>query len=245
MFDVAPPSFVVAIIWDATARPHAVQRVLEELASQFEPSLVSNLSLTFLPSIACLHFSAAFSAYSRAALNQLEAETTKSGGRFVELLRIAEDKREAFKAQFLAPPQSSPLLRNTFKDCARPLLEHLAKLGAAPTSRPHHSPSGTRQSPRFSVNLEVEFATEDDFAREHATTISKGGLFVRTSQRPPLDSELKLRLKLPNGEPIETWARVVYVLDQPKRGGLGLAFSREDSAFRAALNQYLAGLQRG
>ncbi|HEX4803352.1 MAG TPA: TIGR02266 family protein [Myxococcaceae bacterium] len=242
----------MAIIWDGRARPHAVLRVLEELATQFEPSLASHLSLALSPSIACLHFSAAFTAYSRAALNQLEAETIKSGGRFVELLRIAEDKREAFKAQFLTPPQSSPLLRNNFKDCAQPLLEHLAKLGSVAVSAPEaarssptpHPPSGTRQGPRFSVNLQVEFATEDDFVREHATTISKGGLFLRTSQRPSLNSELKLRLKLPNGELIETMARVVYVRDQPDQG-VGLAFSREDSSFRAALNQYLALLQRG
>ena len=249
---MAPPSFVVAIIWDGTARPHEVLRVLEELGAQFEPSLISNLSLTLLPSIACLHFSAAFSAYSRAVLNQLEAETIKSGGRFVELLRIAEDKREAFKAQFLAPPQSSPLLRSSFKDCAQPLLEHLAKLGsvaagapAARVSPPDHPPSGTRQGARFSVDLQVEFATEDDFVKEHATTISKGGLFVRTPQRPPLNSEVKLRLKLPNGELIEALARVVYVLDQPSTGGVGLAFSREDSAFRTAMKQYLARLPRG
>ena len=63
----------MAIIWDGRARPHLVLRVLEELATQFEPSLVSNLSLALSPSIACLHFSAAFSAYSRTALNQLEA----------------------------------------------------------------------------------------------------------------------------------------------------------------------------
>ncbi len=243
----------MAIIWDGTARLHAVQRVLDELGTEFEPSLISNLSLTLLPSIACLHFSAAFSAYSRALLNQLEAETIKSGGRFVELLRIAEDKREAFKAQFLTPPQSSPLLRRSFKDCAQPLRDHLAKLGsvagstpeAARTSPTAHPPSATRQAPRFSVNLQVEFAAEDDFVREHATTISKGGLFVRTPQRPPLNSELKLRLKLPNGEQIETSARVVYVLDQPDTGGVGLAFSREDSGFRTAINQYLAGLHRG
>src|SRR5262249_51176648 len=231
--------------------PHAVLRVLEELAAQIEPSLVSNLSLALSPSIACLHFSAAFSAYSRAALNQLEAETIKSGGHFVELLRIAEDKRGAFKAQFLTPPQSSPLLRNSFKDCAQPLLEHLAKLGSVSGSAPEaargsppHSPSGRRQGPRFNVNLQVEFATEDDFVREHATTISKGGLFLRTSQRPSLNSELKLRLKLPNGELIETMARVVYVRDQPDQG-VGLAFCREDSAFREAMNRYLAVLQRG
>jgi len=239
----------VAIIWDGRARPHLVLRVLEELATQFEPSLVSNLSLALSPSIACLHFSAAFSAYSRTALNQLEAETSKSGGRFVELLRIAEDKREAFKVQFLTPPQSSPLLRQSFKDCAQPLMEHLAKLGSVASSAAEAARSslptfGRRQGPRFNVNLQVEFATEDDFVREHATTISKGGLFVRTTQRPSLNSELKLRLKLPNGQLIETMARVVYVRDQPDQG-VGLAFCREDSAFRIAMNQYLALLQRG
>ena len=250
---MANPTFSLAILWDASASAPAVQRVVENLETTFEGSAVSNLAVIQLPSMACLHFTVDFCAYSRATLTQLESDTTKSGGRFIELLRIPEDKREAFKAQFLTPAQGSNLACGSFKECGRPLAEHLGKLAAGraevPTvkpspARPRQTGPDARQAPRFDVNLQVEFDTEADFAREHATNISKGGVFVRTTQRPALNSELGLRIKLPNGQVLQTPARVVHVVDHPENGGVGLAFSREDPAFGGALDQYLAEIQK-
>jgi uncharacterized protein (TIGR02266 family) len=207
-------------------------------------------------------------------LTHLEGETKRSGGRLIELLRIPEDKRALFKTQFLMPADGPALACASFKECARPLLEHLGKLasarkkdpGAKPPEQPQPArvarkkepkapevkppvppqtpPVAERRSPRFNVNLEVEFKTEADFVREHASVISKGGLFVQTTERPRLNSELGLRIKLANGQVIETSARVVHVLDGAKAGGLGLAFSKEDVQFTEALDKYLAGLQR-
>jgi len=250
---VANPTFSLAILWDGTASAPAVQRVIENLETTFEPSAVSNLAVIQLPSMACLHFTVDFSAYSRATLTQLEIDSTRCGGRFIELLRIPEDKREAFKAQFLTPVQGSNLSCGSFKECSRPLAEHLGKLAAGraevPTvkpspARPRQTGPDARQAPRFDVNLQVEFDSEADFAREHAINISKGGVFVRTTQRPALNSELGLRIKLPNGQVIQTRARVVHVVDHPENGGVGLAFGREDPAFGGALDQYLAEIQK-
>ncbi len=250
---VAAPTFALAILWDGTAAPPAVQRVLETLETHFEPSVLSNLALTLSPTLACLHFTADFSAYARATLTELEAETKKSGGRFIELLRIPEEKRDAFKAQFLLPPQGAPLSCGSFKECSRPLIEHLGKLASGradvpvakppPQQRQGQGPT-TRQAPRFNVNLQLEFETEADFVREHAGNISKGGVFVRTAQRPALNAELGVRIKLPNGEVIQTSARVVHVVDHPKTGGIGLAFSREDPLFTSKLDKYLAEIQK-
>ncbi len=249
---MATPTFALAILWDGTASPQAVQRVFENLETSFEPSVVSNLALTQSPALACLHFTVDFSAYSRATLAQLESETKKSGGRFIELLRIPEDKRDAFKAQFLMPPQGSPLACRNFKECSQPLAEHLARLASGrvdvpmvkPPPQPRQDSSSTRQAPRFNVNLQVEFDTEADFAREHTINISKGGVFVRTTQRLGLNSELGLRIKLPNGQMIQTPARVVHVVDHPQNGGVGLAFSREDPQFIDVLEKYLAEIQK-
>ena len=250
---MANPTFSLAILWDASASAPAVQRVVENLETTFEASAVSNLAVIQLPSMACLHFTVDFSAYSRATLTQLESDTTKSGGRFIELLRIPEDKREAFKAQFLMPAQGSILACGSFKECSRPLAESLGKLAAGraevPMAKPSPPParqtsSDMRQAPRFNVNLQVEFDNEADFAREHTINISKGGVFVRTTQRPALNSELGLRIKLPNGQVIQTPARVVHVVDHPQNGGVGLAFSREDQAFASALDQYLAEIHK-
>jgi uncharacterized protein (TIGR02266 family) len=255
MRSVAAPTFVLAILWDGGAAPEVVERVLETLETHFEPSVLSNLALTLSPALACLHFTVDFSAYARATLTQLETDTKQSGGRFVELLRIPEEKRDAFKAQFLFPSEGSPLSCQSFKDCSRPLMEHLRKLASARPDAPVVKPaprasprqvqrSDTRHAPRFNVNLEVEFKTEADFVREYAANIAKGGMFVRTAQRPALNSEIGVRIKLPNGEVIQTSARVVHALDHPQPGGVGLAFSREDPLFTGKLDEYLAEIQK-
>ncbi len=85
---VATPAFMLAILWDEMALLQAIQRVLSELESTFQPPVVSNLSLTLSPAMACLHFNVEFSSYSRGTLTHLEGETKRSGGRLIELLRI-------------------------------------------------------------------------------------------------------------------------------------------------------------
>jgi uncharacterized protein (TIGR02266 family) len=261
---------MLAILWDEMAMLQAIQRVLSELEKAFQPPVVSNLSLTLSPAMACLHFNVEFSSYSRAALTHLEGETKRSGGRFIEMLRIPEEKRALFKAQFLMPPGGPALACASFKECARPLLEHLGKLASARKNEREVKPSAQRQSadtaqkknpelkppeqllkplpdrraPRFDVNLEVEFKTDADFVREHASVISKGGLFVQTTQRPKINSELGLRIKLPTGQVLETSARVVHVLADGKAPGLGLAFTGDNRLFTEALDKYLTDLQR-
>lgn len=99
-----------------------------------------------------------------------------------------------------------------------------------------------RRGRRFAVRLEMEFRTELEFVREHATNISNGGLFVRTAHRPPLDSVVRVQVKLPNGQRLEGEAVVVHVLDDPYRGGVGVAFISEDPIFSETLDRYLLSL---
>jgi uncharacterized protein (TIGR02266 family) len=98
-----------------------------------------------------------------------------------------------------------------------------------------------RSATRFEVQVEVEFKTDEEFVREYATNISKGGMFVRTSRRPALNSEVEMVVKLPSGQTVDLVARVVHVLDSPEHGGLGLAFT-PNSAKDARLGEYLATL---
>jgi|GEM_PF-991252 len=106
------------------------------------------------------------------------------------------------------------------------------------------APSGEdlRRYKRFPVNLEMEFRTELDFVREHATNISNGGLFVRTAHRPPLDAVVRVDLRLPNGDRLQGDAVVVHVVDDPYKGGVGLAFLSDDPSFAETLDRYLASL---
>ncbi|WP_224364940.1 TIGR02266 family protein [Hyalangium versicolor] len=109
---------------------------------------------------------------------------------------------------------------------------------------PIQPPSGPelRRYKRFPVNLEMEFRTELDFVREHATNISNGGLFVRSAHRPPLDSIVRVDVRLPNGDRLQGEALVVHVVDDPYKGGVGLAFLSDDSSFAETLDRYLASL---
>lgn len=110
--------------------------------------------------------------------------------------------------------------------------------------QPTAAPSGpeNRRYKRFPVHLEMEFRTELDFVREHATNISNGGLFVRTAHRPPLDTIVQVDVRLPNGERLAGEALVVHVVDDPHKGGVGLAFLSDDPSFADTLDRYLASL---
>jgi uncharacterized protein (TIGR02266 family) len=115
---------------------------------------------------------------------------------------------------------------------------------AQPVPEPAPQPTGAdlRRAKRFPVMLEMEFRTELDFVREHATNISNGGLFVRTAHRPPIDSIVTVDVKLPNGEHLQGEALVVHVVDDPYKGGVGLAFLSDDPTFAETLDRYLASL---
>lgn len=125
-------------------------------------------------------------------------------------------------------------------------IEEVAEAGEVVQGLPEEPPQPTgaelRRYKRFPVHLEMEFRTELDFVREHATNISNGGLFVRTAHRPPMDSIVRVDLKLPNGDRLEGDALVVHVVDDPYKGGVGLAFLSDDPSFAETLDRYLASL---
>ncbi len=110
------------------------------------------------------------------------------------------------------------------------------------TQLPYQTFDTDRRGRRFAVKLEMEFRTELEFVREHATNISNGGLFVRTAHRPPVDSVVTVAVKLPNGERLQGDALVVHVVDDPYKGGVGLAFINDDPTFSETLDHYLASL---
>lgn len=98
-----------------------------------------------------------------------------------------------------------------------------------------------RLARRFDVSLEVEFQSDREFVIEHATNISRGGLFVRTSRRPAVDSVVRVNVKLPSGAQIEGAAVVAHVREG-EPGGVGLVFLSEDRSFANGLDAYLASL---
>jgi hypothetical protein len=49
-------------------------------------------------------------------------------------------------------------------------------------------------------------------------------------------------VKLPNGERLQGEALVVQLVDDPYKGGVGLAFLSDDPTFADTLDRYLASL---
>jgi uncharacterized protein (TIGR02266 family) len=241
----------LALLWDATSSPAAVKQLIEGLDKQFPPSGVSNISLTPSEAMICLHFSVDFSLYSKKTLSEVSSAVEKSGGRFVELARLPEGKLEAFKTQFQIPRNGAPSIFKQLKACSRALEEHLTNLSrgirkpppAQPPIRPptpRTSERPKREAHRYECKLEVEIETDNGFVREQAMNIASGGVFVLTSQRPALNSRLGLKVRLPNGQLLQTTARVVHVEDQPEPGGVGLEFNRNDRVFMRLLERYFS-----
>lgn len=145
-----------------------------------------------------------------------------------------------------AEAADEPLMGETVEEEAEPIepIETVEEPEEVVEAQPAAAPSGpeNRRYKRFPVNLEMEFRTELDFVREHATNISNGGLFVRTAHRPPMDSIVKVDVRLPNGERLQGEALVVHVVDDPYKGGVGLAFLSDDPTFADTLDRYLASL---
>jgi uncharacterized protein (TIGR02266 family) len=126
----------------------------------------------------------------------------------------------------------------------KPLMEFPEELDY-PVESPAPAPAATpnRKWERIPCRLEVEFKTDYDFVLEHATNICNGGLFVKTQDRPELHSEVSIKLKLPDGQKLETRARVAHIKDDEADGGVGIEFLREDEAFARTVDAYLASLK--
>src|SRR5579863_10017938 len=107
---------------------------------------------------------------------------------------------------------------------------------------PAKRPGGAdlRSAPRFPTNLEVRFKSAAQFLKEHATNISRGGIFVRTPRSFKSQDLVELTIWLPNGAQLEAAAVVAHVHRVSGEEGVGLQFRGDTREFRAALDGYLA-----
>ena len=95
----------------------------------------------------------------------------------------------------------------------------------------------------------MEFANYPELSVEYASNISKGGLFVRTKTPPEKFSRVKLLVRLPSGEQVETEAEVVHVVTPEEAkardipGGVGLQFRTQNQAFEEPFNRLIQEYQ--
>jgi len=106
----------------------------------------------------------------------------------------------------------------------------------------------TRQHPRYDVSFPFDCSTRQFFFSNYVCNISKGGLFIRSDEPLPLDSEISIVLHLPGtGRSIFATGRVIWNCEieedtSPTGPGSGIRFVGMTAGDRAALEGYLAGL---
>jgi uncharacterized protein (TIGR02266 family) len=98
-----------------------------------------------------------------------------------------------------------------------------------------------RRSPRVLVDLEVDYASEDNYLFAYITDISVTGIFVRTTSPESPGTQLNLRFSPDDSGPIEVEGEVIWV--NPFRPGtpdnlhpgMGIRFAWLDDELRDRL----------
>ena len=98
-----------------------------------------------------------------------------------------------------------------------------------------------RYSPRVLVDLEVDFASEENYLFAYITDISVTGIFVRTTSPESPGTQLNLRFSPDDSGPIEIEGEVIWV--NPYRPGtpdnlhpgMGIRFAGLDDELRNRL----------
>jgi type IV pilus assembly protein PilZ len=107
------------------------------------------------------------------------------------------------------------------------------------------SDSNQRGFPRHAVTLAVRYRSARDFVLEHASNISRGGIFIQTDDPPPLDTVVQVELNLPNDpSPVTSNGIVVHrqVAVGGKTPGVGVQFVDSGDDFRERIDRYMDSL---
>ncbi len=102
-----------------------------------------------------------------------------------------------------------------------------------------------RGFPRHQVTLAVRFRSARDFVLEHASNISRGGIFIHTDDPPPMDSTVQVELQLPDDPaPVMTNGIVVHrqLAVAGKTPGVGVQFIDASDGFRERIDRYMDSL---
>ena len=98
-----------------------------------------------------------------------------------------------------------------------------------------------RRSPRVLVDLEVDFASEDNYLFAYITDISVTGIFVRTTSPESPGTPLNLRFSPDDSGPIEVEGEVIWInpfrpgIPDNLHPGMGIRFSGLDDELRDRL----------
>ena len=112
---------------------------------------------------------------------------------------------------------------------------------AAAARADHISDAERRQAPRVLVDLEVDYASEENYLFAYITDISATGIFIRTTAPEAPGTHLNLRFSSEHSGPIEIEGEVIWV--NPYRPGkpdnlhpgMGIRFVSLDNELRDRL----------
>jgi uncharacterized protein (TIGR02266 family) len=113
------------------------------------------------------------------------------------------------------------------------------------SERDESAAANHRGFPRHPVKLAVRFRTSQDFVLEHASNISRGGIFIETDDPPPLDTAVQVEVQLPDDPtPVTTNGVVVHrqLAVGGKTPGAGVQFVDGTDAFRERVDRYMDSL---
>lgn len=122
------------------------------------------------------------------------------------------------------------------------LVQHLAATAAAQRSE--------RRQPRFRTRLRVTYNTAAELIRDYTENLSRGGMFLRGAHNLTPMEEVEVIVAVPGCGEFPVRATVRYVLDErtaaahKRRPGAGLSITSAPAGFRAALEEYVARLER-
>lgn len=103
---------------------------------------------------------------------------------------------------------------------------------------------------RFAVRFEVSFRTETEFATEYAGNLSRGGIFIRTDNPPPMNEKVTVELRLPDASTVlSTEGIVVHRVTRAEseagggEAGVGVQFVDSTDEFRGWIDSYMDSLR--
>ncbi|MEO8799800.1 MAG: TIGR02266 family protein [Polyangiaceae bacterium] len=107
----------------------------------------------------------------------------------------------------------------------------------------------TRKDPRakiVSLNVRYKSATVDEFIDNHASDVSKGGIFIKTSTPFPQGTLLKFEIRLAGDQSViagvgrVVWKREPAIAKPESPAGMGVKFIKLDDASRAVIDKLVA-----
>ncbi len=123
-------SFELALIWETADQAPQVVLFVKSLAEHMPREKLKRLEVVPRMSCGVLAIEADFTLYIRAMLKDVEKGTQRTGGAFVELLRLPEDDRKRFKEHYFKSPTAANVVCESYAQAATALEAHFAAMRA-------------------------------------------------------------------------------------------------------------------